>query len=168
VAVQFSSVTQSCLSFYDPIEKPHVRLPCPSSTPRACSNSCLSSQWYHSTISSSVVPFTCSISTWIWTFIKSLASSITSFSAFYHNFDFFFKLMFLNWPLKNWCFWTVVLEKTIGSPLDYMIKPATPKRTMPWIFIGRTDAEPEAPILWPPDAKNWLHRKDPDAGKDWR
>ena len=73
--------------------------------------------------------------------------------------------MFLNWPLKNWCFWTVVLEKTIGSPLDYTIKPATPKRTMPWVFIGRTDAEPEAPILWPPDAKNWLHRKDPDAGK---
>ena len=79
---------------------------------------------------------------------------------------FFFKLMFLNWPMKNWCLWTVVLEKTIGSPLDYTIKPVTPKGTMPWIFIGRTDAEPEAPILWPPDAKNWLHRKDPDAGKE--
>ena len=73
-----------------------------------------------------------------------------------------------SWAPKNWCFWTVVLEKTIGSPLDYTIKPVTPKGTMPWIFIGRTDAEPEAPILWPPDAKNWLHRKDPDAGKDWR
>ena len=68
------------------------------------------------------------------------------------------------WAMKNWCFWTVVLE----SPLDYKeIKPVNPKGNQSWIFTGRTDAEAETPILWPPDAKNWL-RKDPDAGKDWR
>ena len=70
---------------------------------------------------------------------------------------------------KNWCFWTVVLEKTFESPLDCMeIKPVNPKGNQSWIFTGRTDAEAEAPILWPPDMKNWLIGKDPDAGKDWR
>ena len=70
---------------------------------------------------------------------------------------------------KNWRFWTVVLEKTPESPLDYKeIQPVHPKRNQPWILIGRTDAEAEAPILWTPDVKNWLIRKDPDAGKDWR
>ena len=69
----------------------------------------------------------------------------------------------------NWCFWTVVLEKTLESPLDCKeIQPDHPKGDQSWIFIGRTDAEAEAPILWPPDAKNWLIWKDPDAGKDWR
>ena len=69
--------------------------------------------------------------------------------------------------LKNWCFWTVVLEKTLESPLDCKeIPPVHPKGNDPWIFIGRTDAD--APIPWPPDAKNWLIGKDPDAGKDWR
>ena len=73
------------------------------------------------------------------------------------------------WGLKNWGLWTVVLEKTLGSPLDCKeIKLVHPKGNQPWIFIGRTDAEAEAPILWPPDAKSWLTRKDPDAGKDWR
>ena len=68
---------------------------------------------------------------------------------------------------KNWCFWTVVLEKTLESPLDSEgIQPVHPKGNQPWIFIGRTDAE--APILWPPDAKNWLNGKDPNVGKDWR
>ena len=68
---------------------------------------------------------------------------------------------------KNWCFWTVVLEKTLESPLDSMeIKSVTPKGNQRWIFIGRTDAEAEAPILWPSDAKNQLTGKDPDAGKD--
>ena len=71
-----------------------------------------------------------------------------------------------SWALKNWCFWTVVLEKTLESPLNCEIKPVSPKGNHSWIFIGRTDAE--APILWPPDAKNWLIRKDSDAGKDWR
>ena len=74
-----------------------------------------------------------------------------------------------SWVLNNWCFWTVVLEKTLESPLDCKeIKPVSPKGNQSWIFIGRTDAEAEAPILWPPDEKNWLTGKDPDAGKDWR
>ena len=73
------------------------------------------------------------------------------------------------WVLKNWCLWTVVLVKTIESPLDYKeIKPVNPKGNQPWIFIGRTDTEAEAPILWPPDVKRWLTGKDPDAGKDRR
>ena len=73
-----------------------------------------------------------------------------------------------SWTLKNWCFWTVVLEKTLESPLDCKeIQPIHPKGNQPWIFIGRIDAEAEAPILWPPDAKKWLIRKDPDAGIDW-
>ena len=72
------------------------------------------------------------------------------------------------WMLKNWCFQKVVLKKT-EIPLDSKeIKPVNPKRNQPWIFIGRTDAEAEAPILWPPDAKNWFIGKDPDAGKNWR
>ena len=69
------------------------------------------------------------------------------------------------WAPKNWCYWTMVLEKTPKSPLDSKeIKPVNPEGEQSWIFIGRTDAE--APILWPPDAKSWLIRKDPDAGKD--
>ena len=73
------------------------------------------------------------------------------------------------WAPKNWCFWTVVLEKTLKSPLEYKeIKPVNPKGNQFWIFIGGTDAEAETPVLWPPDAKNWFLRKDPDAGKDWR
>ena len=71
--------------------------------------------------------------------------------------------------LKNWCFWTVVLEKTLESPLDSKeIKPVNPKRNQSWIFIGRIDADAEAPIVWPPDAKSWLIWKDPEAGKGWR
>ena len=71
--------------------------------------------------------------------------------------------------LKNWCFWTVVLEKTLENPLDWKkIQPVHPKGDQSCIFIGRTDAEIEAPILWPPDGKNWFIGKDPDAGKDWR
>ena len=73
------------------------------------------------------------------------------------------------WVLKNWCFWTVVLEKTLESPLDCKeIQSVHSKGNQPWVFIGRTDAEAETPILWPPDAKNWLTGKDPDAGKDWK
>ena len=71
------------------------------------------------------------------------------------------------WTLKNWCFWIVALEKTLESPLDCKeIKPVSPKGSQPQIFIRRTDAE--APILWPPESKSQLVRKDPDAGKDWR
>ena len=74
-----------------------------------------------------------------------------------------------SWAWKNWCFWTVVLEKTLESPLDCKeIQPDHCKGEQSWIFIGRTDVEPETLILWPPDAKNWLIGKDPDAGKDWR
>ena len=72
------------------------------------------------------------------------------------------------WALKNWCFWTVVLEKTLESPVDSKeIKPVHPKGNQPWRFTGRIDAEAEAPILWPPDVKSWLTGKDTDAGKDW-
>ena len=72
-----------------------------------------------------------------------------------------------SWALKNGCFWTVVLEKTLESPLHCKeIKPVHSKGNQSWIFTGRTDAE--APILWPPDAKSWLIGKGPDAGKDWR
>ena len=73
-----------------------------------------------------------------------------------------------SWVLKNWCFWTVVLEKTLESPLDCKeIQPVHPKGDQSWVFIGRTDAEAETPILWPPYAKSWLIGKDPDAGRDW-
>ena len=71
--------------------------------------------------------------------------------------------------LKNWCFWTLVLEKTLESPLDCKeIQPVHPKGNQSWILVGRTDAKAEALILWPPDVKNWLIGKDPDTGKDWR
>ena len=73
-----------------------------------------------------------------------------------------------SWALKNWCFWTVVLEKTLESPLDCKeIQPIHPKGDQFWVFIGGTDVEAETPVLWPPDAKSWLIWKDPDAGKDW-
>ena len=69
---------------------------------------------------------------------------------------------------KNWCCWTVVLEKTLESPLDYKeIQPVHPKGDQSWVFIGRTDAEAETPVLWPADAKSWFTGKDPDVGKDW-
>ena len=74
-----------------------------------------------------------------------------------------------SWAQKNWCFWTVVLKKTLESPLGCKeIQPVHPNGNQSWIFIGRTNVEAETPILWPPDAKNWLIWKDPDAGKDWR
>ena len=71
-------------------------------------------------------------------------------------------------PQKNWCFWTVVLEKTLESPLDCKeIQPVHPKGNQSWVLIGRTDVKDETPIFWPPDMKRWLTWKDPDAGKDW-
>ena len=74
-----------------------------------------------------------------------------------------------SWAPKNWCFWTVVLVKTLESPLDCKeIQPVHPKGAKSWVFIVRTDVEAETPILWPPHAKNWLILKDSDAGKDWR
>ena len=72
------------------------------------------------------------------------------------------------WVPKNWCFWTVVLKKTLKSPLNSKeIKTVNPRRNQPWMFIARTDAEAEAPVLWPPDTKSWLTGKDSDAGEDW-
>ena len=74
-----------------------------------------------------------------------------------------------SWVLRNWCFWTVVLEKSLESPLDCKeIQPVHPKGDQCWVFIGRTDAEAETPVLWPPHGKNWLIGEDPDAGQDWR
>ena len=73
-----------------------------------------------------------------------------------------------SWLLKNWCFWTVMLEKTLESPLDCKeSQPVHSEGDQPWVFFGRTDAEAETPILWPSDVKSWLIWKDPDAGKDW-
>ena len=73
-----------------------------------------------------------------------------------------------SWVPKNWCFWTVVLEKTLENPLDYKdIQPVHPKGDQSWVFIGGTDVEAETPILWPPDVENWLFWKDRDSGKDW-
>ena len=73
-----------------------------------------------------------------------------------------------SWALKNWCFWTIVLEKTLESPLNWKeILPVHPKGDQSWVFIWRTDAEAETPILWPPHVKSWLIGKDPDAGSDW-
>ena len=74
-----------------------------------------------------------------------------------------------SWALENWCFWIMLLEETLESPLDCKeIQQVYPKGIQSWIFIGRTDVEAEAPVPWPPDAKSWLIWKDPDAGKDWR
>ena len=74
-----------------------------------------------------------------------------------------------SWALKNWCFWSVVLAKTLESPVDCKeIQTVHPKGDQSWVFIGRTDVEAETPILWPPDVKSWLIWKDTDAGKDWR
>ena len=73
-----------------------------------------------------------------------------------------------SWVPKNWCFWTVVLEKTLKSPLNCKeIQPVHPKGDQSWVFIGKTDVEAETPILWPPHEKSWLVGKDPDAGRDW-
>ena len=73
-----------------------------------------------------------------------------------------------SWALKYWCFWTVVLKKTLESPLDCKeIQPVHPEGDQSWVFFGRTDVEAENPILWPPDVKSWLTGKDPDTGKDW-
>ena len=97
---------------------------------------------------------------------KGLSSQSYSFSSSHES---IWELNYKeSWVPKNWCFWTVVFEKTLESPLDCKeIQPVHPKGNQSWIFIGRTDAEADAPILWPPDAKNWLTGKDPDAGKGW-
>ena len=99
--------------------------------------------------------------------IKGLSSQSYGFSSSYvwmweldHN---------EGWVLKNWCFWTVVLKKTLEGPLDCKeIKPVHPTGSQPWIFSGRTEAEAKTPEFWLPEAKSWLNEKYPDAGKDWR
>ena len=118
----------------------------PFLSPRVCSNSCPLSQWCYPTISFSVVPF---------------SSCPQSFSAS----GFFPRSQFFASSVMR----TVVLETTLNNPLDSKeIKPVNPKEYQSWIFIGRTDAEAEAPVLWPSDAKSQLIGRDPDAGKDWR
>ena len=97
---------------------------------------------------------------------KSLSSQSYGFPVIMYGCELDYKE---SWALKNWCFWTEVLEKTLESPLDCKeIQPVHPKGNQSWIVIGRTDAEAEVPILCPPDGKNWLIGKDPDAGKNWR
>ena len=100
----------------------------------------------------------------LWSWIKAF-SPITIISCSYN-----IKILIVkeSWVPRNWCFWIVVLEKTLESPLDCKeIQPAHPKGDQSWVFTGRIDVEAETPIFWPPDAKSWLIWKDPDAGKDW-
>ena len=97
---------------------------------------------------------------------KDLSSQTYGFS---NNHVWMWELDYKESLVPNWCFWTMVLEKILKSPLDCReIKPVNPKGNQSWIFIGRADAEAKTLILWPPDAKNWLIWKDPDTGKDWR
>ena len=121
---------------------------------------------------------TCSLEEKLWPTLDSILKSrdITNKGPSSHGYGFSSSHVWMweldceeGWALKNWCFWTVVLEKTLESPLHSKeIQPVHPKRNQSWILIGRTDVEAETPILWPPDGKNWLIWKDPDAGKDWR
>ena len=107
--------------------------------------------------------------------IKKQRYYFTNKDPYNHSYDFSSSHVWMwelnhseGWALKNWCFWTVVLEKTLESPLDCKeIQPVHPKGNQPWIFIGRTNVEAATPILWPPDAMSWLIGKDSDAGRDW-
>ena len=118
------------------------------------------------------VPFSCNFNKWKLTFSSPVATAefskfagILSAALSQHHLELDCED---SWAPKNWCFWTVVLEKTLESPLDCKeIQPVHPKGDQSWVFIGRTDAEAETPILWPPDAKSWLIWKDPDAGRNW-
>ena len=152
----------------------HTRTPCLSPTPRAYSNWCPLHQWCHPTISSSVIPFSFCLQSRqhiqkqrYYFAIKGLSSQGYGFSSSHVGmWELDYKESW--WPNK-WCFWIVVVEKTLESPLDCKeINSVNPKGNQLWIFIERTDAEAETPILWPPDAKNWLIGKDPDAGNNWR
>ena len=139
----------------------HIRLPCTSPSPRACSNLCPSSWSCHPTISSSVVPF----SSWLQSFPASGSFPVSQFFASggqsYRSFSFNIS------PSMNIQDWFSLRWKLVVSPsLSKEIQSVHPKVNHSWIFIGRTDAE--TPILWPPDAKNQLIGKDPDAGKNWR
>ena len=113
--------------------------------------------------------------TYIPCFIKKQSYYFADKSPFSQSYDFSSSYVWMwdldhkeSWAPNNWCFWTVVFEKNLESPLDSEeIKPVNPKGNQSWIFIGRTDAEAEVPILWPSNAKKWFIGKDPDAGKDW-
>ena len=152
----------------------HASLLCPSPTPGACSNSCPLSRWCHPTISSSVVPFASCLQSFpaSGSYQVKMSDTFSLFPPFGDPWPSCLLPSQLDykesWVPKNWCFWTVVLEKTLESPLDCKeIQPVHPKGNQSWIFIGRTDAEAEGPIVWPPDRKSWLIWKDLDAGKDW-
>ena len=142
-SVPFSSVTQSCLTLCDPVDCSTPGLPVHHQLPGF-------TQTVH----------------WVGDAIHFSAVSIfLLYSKVIQLWELDYKE---SWAPKNWCFWTVVLEKTLESPLDCKeIQPVHPKGNQFWVFIGRTDAEAETPILWLPDAKSWLIWKDSDAGKDW-
>ena len=183
-SVQFSHSGMS--NSLPPHESQHARPPCPSPTPGVYSNSCPSSWRCHPAISSSVVPFfSCpnpsqhqGLFQWVNSYqprshIKKQRHCFANKGLFNQGCGFSIWIWELDykesWALKNWCFWTVMLDKTLERPLDCKeIQPVYPKRNQSWILFGRTDIEAETPILWLPDAKNWLIWKDPDAGKDWR
>ena len=161
---------------------------CPSPTPGACSNSCPLSQWCHPTISSSVIPFSSSLQSFpasrsfpMSQFFASGDQNIGVLHAHIYvclssqGYGFSYGHVWM-WELdceeglapKNWCFWTVVLEKTLESPLDCKeIQPVHSEGDQPWVFFGGNDAKAETPVLWPPHAKSWLIGKDSDAGRDW-
>ena len=183
VSVQFSrSVVSDSLQ---PHGLQHARPPCPSPAPRVYPNSCPLSQWCHPTISSSVIPFSSHLQSFpasgpfqMSQFFASGGQSIevsASTSVLPMNTQ--------DWSPLGWTGWISILThthevwicdggaslKTLGSPLDCQeVKSVNPKGHQSWIIIGRTDVEAATPILWPPDAKNWLIGEDPDAGKDWR
>ena len=144
-SVQFSSVAQSCLTLCDPMD---------------CSTPGLH-------VHHQLLEFIQTHVHWVGDAIRFSAVSIfLLYSKVIQLWELDYKE---SWALKNWCFWTVVLEKTLESPLDCKeIQPIHPKGDKSWVFIGRTEVEAETPILWPPDAKSWLIGKDLDAGKDWR
>ena len=142
-----------------PRESQHARPPCSSPSPRVHSDSCPSSPWCHPAISSSVVPFSyCP---------QSFPASSQGYG-FSSSHVWMWELDYEeSWALKNWCFWSVVLEKTLESPLDCKEIQPVHSEDQPWDFFGRNDAKAETPILWPPHAKSWLIGKDSDAGRDW-
>ena len=159
----------------------HARPFCPPPIPGVCPNSCPLSQWCDPTISSSVIPFSSCLQSFpasgSFQMNQLFASGgqrievSASTSVLPRNTqDWSWELEYKeSYAPKNWWFWTVVLEKTLQSPLDCKeIQPVHPKGDQSWVFIGRTDVKAETPILWPPDVKGWLIWKDLDAGKDWR
>ena len=138
------------------------------SFPLLCSSRIYYILFVHSTIKLALYIHKFHIHRISWPQIKSILKYSRKFQKAKLEFAVCHQLFEEGWASENWCFWTVELEKTLDSPLDCKeIKPVNPKGNQSWIFIGRTDTEAEASILWPPDVESWLNRKDPDAGKDW-